>query len=267
MAGSTAGTHHPFTGYNKKETPGVVVGNWVEERALLAATGVFRYKEWVKDSKEGSVYAVPVGAPEDNPTYPRVLEHSDRLEASEWQTHNQSVYKVPTDRSSDLRVYQTSNDEMGARSKKVNAELRAATLVGPPDAKLAPQFESEAMNAYVKRPIPEGGIHADGKRVMQTQDYVPIPLSSRDATFQAEVGMGTKADIDAKRLPPVDHATVSEHYTSDVPITLYTEKASRAKLPGTGVFQASKVTSSNPFARSTNFSKPMSDFTKVVDDE
>ena len=34
----------PFTGFNKRELHGTLVGNWVEERQLESDTGVFRYK-------------------------------------------------------------------------------------------------------------------------------------------------------------------------------------------------------------------------------
>lgn len=47
-------TPHPFTGYNKQaSTCDALVGNWVEERALLASTGVHRYK--VRVSHTGSI--------------------------------------------------------------------------------------------------------------------------------------------------------------------------------------------------------------------
>jgi|AntAceMinimDraft_5_1070358.scaffolds.fasta_scaffold166906_1 hypothetical protein len=35
---------HPFSGYNKKDIHTALVGNWVEERALKADTGIFRYQ-------------------------------------------------------------------------------------------------------------------------------------------------------------------------------------------------------------------------------
>jgi len=60
-----------------------LVGNWVEERALEADTGVFRYKGWVPDGGEpgagGSVYAEKVGAPEATATFNRVIVHTNRL--------------------------------------------------------------------------------------------------------------------------------------------------------------------------------------------
>lgn len=35
---------HSYTGYNKYQNQSTLVGNWVEERALKAATGTHRYK-------------------------------------------------------------------------------------------------------------------------------------------------------------------------------------------------------------------------------
>lgn len=38
------GDEHPFSGYNKRDIHNALVGNWVEERALEADTGIFRYQ-------------------------------------------------------------------------------------------------------------------------------------------------------------------------------------------------------------------------------
>ena len=51
------GDDHPFSGYNKKEIDTALVGNWVEERALKADTGIFRYQvrgalHWEQREKE-----------------------------------------------------------------------------------------------------------------------------------------------------------------------------------------------------------------------
>lgn len=174
---------------------------------------------------EATVYASTVGKPEDNPTYPRVLEHSNRLEAREWQTHNQNVYQVPTQRANDLRVYHDPST-LGARDAIAHAEMRLQASKALP-----PQLTTDYM-ARFETPSMEG-LNC-GRIVMQTQDYVPIPLSSRDATFQAEVGMNTKANIDSKLVPTPDPATVSTNYLTDMPVTLYTEKAKGGKLPGQG---------------------------------
>jgi hypothetical protein len=48
------GDDHPFSGYNKKDIHTALVGNWVEERALEADTGIFRYQvRYVGERGEG----------------------------------------------------------------------------------------------------------------------------------------------------------------------------------------------------------------------
>ena len=51
----------PFTGFNKRELHGTLVGNWVEERQLESDTGVFRYKVRLRDEELSSSH--PVLAP------------------------------------------------------------------------------------------------------------------------------------------------------------------------------------------------------------
>ena len=92
-----------------------------------------------------------------------------------------------------------------------------------------------------------------GSRVMKTQNGETISPERRDATLLSEIGVGVLPVPSAvpEELPK-DAFTIYRHYL---------EK-------GLSTFPASLSeynTHGNPFAKQTNFSKPMDDFTKVVD--
>ena len=48
----------PFTGFNKRELHGTLVGNWVEERQLESDTGVFRYKVRLPATPRGIIILI-----------------------------------------------------------------------------------------------------------------------------------------------------------------------------------------------------------------
>mmetsp|Transcript_2770 Transcript_2770/g.10046 ORF Transcript_2770/g.10046 Transcript_2770/m.10046 type:complete len:237 (+) Transcript_2770:4375-5085(+) len=227
---------HPFTLYNKCDEQGALVGNWVEERALRGGTGIFRYQEWVKDDGGKSVYAQQTTS-EAMETFPRVLEHSDRLESHEWQTHNQAMF--PENRERELRVY-SDPKKLGLRNTAALATLREQANALPPSDPVAPTPASTMRDAYTTPPLDTSNL---GKSVMKTLDLVPIPAEARDATFRSELGMATKAFVDKAEVPPVDPARFASHYAIDTPITLY-----------------STMKSSNK--KNTEFTKPISDCTK-----
>lgn len=261
MGGATgaSGTAHPFTGYNKKDIHGALVGNWVEERSLESATGVFRYKEWVKESEQqvDSVYAKDVGAPEGMSTYARVLEHSDRLDAGEWETSNQSVYLNPGSRTHELRVY-VDPAKVGKRSTAMLMEMKAKALVPPPEPPLEKYLESTAQASYQAYDLT--GVKV-GAKVMKTQDYTDIPASAKDPTFQAELGLVSKATIDKSALPTVPKEKFAEDFTTAEPITVYSQKVEVGPYPNSTTI-GSQVKGPNPFAKTSEFSKPISDFSK-----
>jgi len=258
-ATGASGTAHPFTGYNKKDIHNALVGNWVEERSLEAATGVFRYKEWVKESEQqvDTVYAKAVGKPEGNPTYSRVLEHSDRLDAAEWETSNQAVFMNPASRDHELRVY-VDPKRVGVRTAAMLQAMQEQAKVPPPEPPLEKNLESTAQASYTAHDLT--GVKV-GQRVMKTQDYVDIPSSSKDPTFQAELGLVTKAAIDKALLPTVDPSKFAEDYQFAEPITVYSQKVQEAQYP-TSATIGSEVRGPNAFAKTSEFSKPISDHTK-----
>jgi len=253
------GTAHPFTGYNKADIHGALVGNWVEERALEASTGVFRYKEWVKADNQqvDSVYATKVGAPESISTYARALEHSDRLEAKEWETSNQAVFQAPAQRESDLRVY-VDPKRVGVRTTAMLKMLQAEAAVPPPEPPLEKYLESTKQASYQAYDLT--GVVV-GQKVMKTSDNVVIPEASKDATFRAEAGIIKKDVIDRLGTAPVPPETFAENYTDATPISLYSQRAQEGKFPSNVIF-GSDIKGPNPFAKTSEFSKPISDHTK-----
>jgi len=258
------GTAHPYTGYNKKEIEECLVGNWVEERALKSGTGVFRYQPWVKDSTPGAVYPDQVDATKEisgMPTFPRVLEHSDRLEPSEWETHNYTAYRDPASRSDDMRVY-SNPKKQGARTTAMLAKLKAIADIPEPEEKLPPQLTSTKQEAYTAKPIDRDNL---GASVMKTQDGIPIPPSARDLTFRAELGMATKPFMESAILPSVDPAKYAGDFHLDPPVTVFSEKVSAGKL-GT-ITGTTPAMHGNAFVRTSNFTKPISHYDKVVDNE
>ena len=92
-----------------------------------------------------------------------------------------------------------------------------------------------------------------GSRVMKTQNGELISPERRDATLLAEIGVGAlPAPALVPEELPKEAFTIYRHYL---------EK-------GMSTFPASlseSDTHGNPFAKQTNFSKPMDDCTKVVE--
>ena len=96
---------------------------------------------------------------------------------------------------------------------------------------------------------------------MKTLDLVPIPQSAKDPTFQAECGLIAKATVDKALLPTVEPTKFAEDYVSATPITIYSQKVQTGVYPTTETY-GSEVRGPNPFAKTSEFSKPLSDHTK-----
>jgi len=111
-----------------------------------------------------------------------------------------------------------------------------------------------------------------GTRVIKDRDNRP---AVRDPTFLAETQLCPRADVDRvlRQTATASGATLTSTLGSIAPdggdhaITLYSEKVATAQYAGTmtgGTRTLSKVT---PFGKDSNFSKPMSEYNKVVVDE
>jgi len=255
------GDDHPFSGYNKKDIHTALVGNWVEERALEADTGIFRYQGWVGEGPQtDTVYAEKVSKPEAVPTHNRVIVHSNRLESTEWKTATQTVFQKPADRQADLRQYSATN-KVGVRTAAMLAALSAQAAVAPPGDTIAPTTESTARESFKAYDLTGMTI---GARVMKSQDGVAIPAAECDFTFRAESGMSKKGNIDAIRVPTVDamgRLEAAGGLYEDAPVTVYTEKVGTGQYPNESFF-GTRAKGPNPFAKNSDYSKPITDYTK-----
>mmetsp|Transcript_18086 Transcript_18086/g.21653 ORF Transcript_18086/g.21653 Transcript_18086/m.21653 type:complete len:262 (-) Transcript_18086:546-1331(-) len=258
------GSHHPYGGYNKvSQTSETLVGNWVEERALEAATGTHRYKSWVEPVSdttfEDGVYAKKVGAPDFIPTAPRVIEHSNKTESEEWMTHSQDVHRHPEMRNGDLRVHKNISGP-GKRTTMMLEAMKKEACQLPGDAPLTHDLATTTGTTYVKHGMEDQEV---GLRVMKTQDGLPRTLDNRDPVFLAESGIQHKSRVDREHMGAVD----GSHLGSAVPVTVYQESVEGAAYPGQGFVHGTAHKGANPFAKTCNFTKPMADHTKVVVDE
>jgi len=109
-----------------------------------------------------------------------------------------------------------------------------------------------------------------GLRVMKTQDGERVGLEHRDPTFLAEVAIQPKEQLDRQRLGPLEPSTLDSlqgPYINDVPITIYSEAVDKEQYPGSGPTAGTKVKGANPFGKTCNFTKVMTDYSKVIIDE
>lgn len=98
---------------------------------------------------------------------------------------------------------------------------------------------------------------------------MPIPPEQFDFVFRAESGMCKKANIDALRAAPVDgmqrlNDTAGGSIYKDVPETIYTQKVQEGVYPNDNFFgsKPKPAPGANPFAKNTEYSKPITDYTK-----
>ncbi|KAK3286889.1 hypothetical protein CYMTET_5574 [Cymbomonas tetramitiformis] len=253
---------HPFTEFNKEDNNGTLIGNWVEESALQSATGTHRYKSWVPgESAEKSVYATAVGAPEFIPTAPRVLDHADKQDSAEWINHSQDVHRHPEGRTNDLRVHVNGN-QTGLRTQIMLNSMAAVASNLPADAPPEKNFTSTKMADFVQHDMSQLSV---GKRVMKTIDGEEVTLGDRDHTFLAESGLQHKSRVDRERLG--ETVRDEQHYVKDTPITCYQQSVDSADYPGQGFVHGSGVGGKNPYGKTCNFTKEMSDHTKLIIDQ
>ncbi|KAK9804834.1 hypothetical protein WJX72_007714 [[Myrmecia] bisecta] len=235
--------------YNKAEHRGTLVGNWNEEKALLKATGIHRYKPWVDPhAQEETVFTHRQDHPESISTFDRVFRHTDQLQAKDWTTHQRACFQSPSQRADPARY--TSPPAIGKRAQLELTQLMSIASTQPVPEPLPPQFETQTHADFV---APDMSDIQVGARVMKTQDGLPV---KRDPVFLAEQKIMDKnlADRLLHGAAESDAREPESTANPDVPISIYSEaRKCRGKAA--------------PFGKQTNFSKPMSDHTKVVIDE
>ncbi|KAG1674736.1 hypothetical protein FOA52_013572 [Chlamydomonas sp. UWO 241] len=290
---------HPHTAFNKQpyEAP-TLVGNWQEERSLKDCTGITRYEQWTEGgattamedmARTTSVYATRSDNRKDAGSFTRVLEHSEQTHPTNWASTNQTSYQDPKNKVS-INAYKDVG--VGPREKRMMAEMMAEASALPPvmEYKLTDRPKDQYPN-YRDSPEKHFGVaptldstyralHDEkdmtgliiGTRVIKDRDNRP---AVRDPTFLAETQMCARGDVDrvlkqaAVASGATLTATLSPSATSgdEVPVTIYSEAVAKAAYSGTmtgGTRTLSKVT---PFGKECNFSKTMSEHSKVVVDE
>jgi len=253
--------------YNKKVNKGSLIGNWIEERALLDNTGVFRYQEW-EDSigeegpKDDSVVAkrwTKGGEKADqNDTFNRCFSHSDHQEYDSMKTSSEHSHQHPQKRTgyreyrdvgqgSRTRMTQQEMWDLATQQAESQAEEENRNMMEEPLVSTQQEsFQAPPAAAYTK-PI--------GARVMNTRDGRPIPNDSRDITFLVESGIrhpDTQLDYkDVGNLSEPDGPHKGDLYSAQA-ITFYAAEAGRGGTQGFAGRQG-KAT----FGKAAGFSTPI----------
>ncbi|PNH05922.1 hypothetical protein TSOC_007785, partial [Tetrabaena socialis] len=225
----------PFARYNKQDEAPTLIGNWVEERNLKEMTGTTRnmgatqvLHDTFADSAEKTTRSRGNTL---QATHPRVIEH---------------VYA------------QTMAEAMMREARELPEEVQA-TLSGP-----AVPVTTESVYGGDFKSYDLTGLSV-GARVMKDPDG---RAATRDPNFLAESSMMEKQSVD--RIMEASARLAGARDTAllpnpDVPITLYTEAVAN-KTYG-GVFPGTTtLNGASPFGKASNFTKPISEYNKVVVD-
>ncbi|DBA00848.1 TPA: hypothetical protein N0F65_008491 [Lagenidium giganteum] len=229
-----------YASYNKNNSKGTLVGNWVEEEALRSTTGFSRRKV------PGSVFAPDFKETRFEATQERVLLHADRPEVP-FETTSQTYAK----HGDGIAAKPIS----GPRSSEREAELLR-------QAKLTHQREQAEREAALKT-----------TNVSTTKSsFLPLDTAALTSITRVPRGKNGSRVVD----PHIQHLTKGEvdsidqmqlqllhqtggAYDKGVTVTRY----SHAVATATGLdFPISVSNSPNPFARSTAFTNEITDTTK-----
>ncbi|MEW5316936.1 MAG: hypothetical protein WDW38_008275 [Sanguina aurantia] len=249
-------------GYNRDARGNTLVGNWVEERALLDLAAA------VGSTPEG-LSSTPVEDKNDALTHPRIVEHgTTQLLPQDWRTLYQMSYD-PTQTWSQPLAY-AAPKKAGPRERAAAAALMeearnlpAEALHGLYGAPNPPTLHSTYRGAYIPQELSRDPV---GQYIMRDRDGRP---ATRDATFLAETSMMTKHLADRKFAQAAVQAglTATQRLSNaDIPVTIYSESVAFNKYEGR--FQGTRaLASAIPFNKQTTFTKPMSEYSKVVENE
>lgn len=267
-------TAHGFASYNKRPTGGAptLVGNWQEERSLKDMTGVTRYETWARHEGEHEcgqpAYATRQDKASDMLTRPRVIDHSDALNAANWHSVQTVSYLDPKQRPQ--LVGYKDLEKMGPRERREYEAMMAEaanlpdevqyTLTGRPampvkDSTYMAHFDEKDMTGLMI-----------GSRVIKDPDGRP---AQRDPTFLAETQICPRPNVDRIMKEPGTLAGATKTTrlpNDDVPVTVYSEAVATGKYGDT--YNGTRpMASTGPFNKYSNFSKPMGEYNKVVIDE
>ncbi|KAG2486279.1 hypothetical protein HYH03_015103 [Edaphochlamys debaryana] len=271
---------HPYANYNKFDEAPTLVGNWVEERSLKECTGLTRNLAAAQNLRDSEVAALQeegtlssqtqrVQGDRQLVTHPRVMvAANNQSHPSDWRTSTQAAYRAPGEQRLAGQYMDTS--KMGPRERMLAEQLMKearefppelqATLNGPPIPITTESVYGGDLKAHDLTGVQVGA------RVMKDRDG---RSPTRDPTFLAETGLMVKHQVDrlmpdaAEKSGAVGTAVLANR---DVPVTVYSEAVAKNTYGG-AVYGTTTLNSASPFGKSTNFSKPMNDYSKIVVDE
>lgn len=278
---------HPFTNFNKqpREVP-TLCGNWLEERALMSVTGTTRYQPWTEPGGRdrsthelqagASVYATRQDVYSETQSFTRTVEHEDQTHPADWQSVARSTFQDPKTRQTMIEYKDAA--ALGPREKKLLAalareadQLPAAlehSLTGKPSPVYCHHAVPPTMDSTYRAHFEEKDMTGTmiGTRVIKDRDGRP---AVRDAMFLAETQIMQKCDADRilRREAAEAGATGTLRLADlDVPVTIYSEAVAAGAYTGT-VSGTRCMSQAAPFNKFSNFSKPMTEYNKVVVDE
>lgn len=287
-------TPHPYTSFNKQphDAP-TLVGNWQEERSLKEVTGITRYEPWTEkgardrsEDLQNSVYTTRQDHAKQAQTFTRTVEHTQQTHPGNWASVTQISYQDPVTKP---KLMEYKAVAPGPRERKLMEAMMAEAKQLPADLEysltersLDPNGTARDLPApYRHHNVPPTldssyRAHFDekdmtglmiGTRVIKDADMRP---AVRDPTFLAETQIMPKADCDRILNQQAQASGATQTILMpdpNIPITIYSEAVAKGTY-GEGSFSGTRTMSKvSPFNKYSNFSKPMSEYNKVVVDE
>ena len=178
------------------------------------------------------------------PTFKRVFEHTDNLAALDWKTHNSETF-------GEVQGQYQNSQKHGKRASREMAKLMELARQEPAEEPKRMTFATTNRADYVEQELK--GL-AYGARVMKTQDGGAV---RRDRDFLVESGI--MRPIDADRVVGDNH---DQARVPDEPVTVYSETLEGGhRHTGVTAQHGGQVSA---FSRDCNFSKPLSDYSKTL---
>ena len=178
------------------------------------------------------------------PTFKRVFEHTDNLAARDWKTHNSETF-------GEVQGQYQNSQKHGKRASREMAKLMELARQEPAEEPKIMTFATTNRADYVEQELK--GL-AYGARVMKTQDGGAV---RRDRDFLVESGI--MRPIDADRVVGDNH---DQARVPDEPVTVYSETLEGGhRHTGVTAQHGGQVSA---FSRDCNFSKPLSDYSKTL---
>ncbi|CAK4643766.1 hypothetical protein AeMF1_009689 [Aphanomyces euteiches] len=215
--------------YNKVDNQGALMGNWVEEEALRRDTGNSRYQTW--NPKEG------MGL-----THPRVIQHTEAVDTSE--------YKASSKVATFGELVPSSLNNMGPRERRRLEELQA-------QAKAIKQSQEKSTDVnYVKESSNQAAYKAyDPSYLVHGIVRVPPRGKGGFKDFDPSIVGKTRGEVAASDAAQLKrHEALLPHQET---ISRYSHAVTSGQDVGVPFSAASQ--GRNPFGKSTALSNDIMD--------